>query len=114
MLNGFNRLDGSICTTYEVNLRHINADNSTQKSDRLCDTMKLCKGSINSTQRAEIELSYDRGTFYRANCYFWCTKSGDLPPGTMPDIYKNLSTTLVITIFSLNFLVKPKYVWNNE
>jgi hypothetical protein len=83
-----------------VNLRHINADDSVEKQAKLCDTMTLCQGSINSTQRAEIELTYDHGTFYKANCYFWCTESGDLPPGTMPDIDEDLTKRLVhITSF---------------
>ncbi len=30
-------------------------------------------------KHANIELEYDRGTFYRAHCFFWCTESGDLP-----------------------------------
>ena len=35
---------------------------------------------INSTQEAAVTLWYTKqNEFYQAECYFWCTETGDLP-----------------------------------
>ncbi len=49
-------------------------------------------------QQAHVELIHQRGTSYVANCYFWCTQSGELP-APPADIDLDLAEKLVHLIW---------------
>ena len=40
-------------------------------------------------------MVYERGSFYRADCFFWCTMDGELPDMNKPNLDQEIGEKLV-------------------
>ena len=65
-------------------------DNGTNiQGDEVCETNQLVTGLLDSERKAHVNLWYTHdNSFYRAVCYFWCTKDGAIPTPS-PDLVRD-------------------------
>ncbi|TRY78589.1 hypothetical protein TCAL_04995 [Tigriopus californicus] len=103
------KMEGRVCDTFGVKLTHANADESVIQHDQVCQAKMLIRGSLTTSQRAHIDLWYQKkNPNYQAVCFFWCTKDGQLPnPENDNDIDHELKGRIVQGQWKTHF-VQPQ------
>ena len=74
------KLEGSICQDYGVIVTHLSKEGIQIKNESVCQRSTLHEGTIGAGQRADITFWHGEFYFgYKSECYFWCTKNGQIP-----------------------------------
>ncbi len=83
------KLDAMVCEEYGIFVTYTTAEGFLVKNQTVCEPFVIHDGTIGVGQKAVVTLWFKRAhEHFNADCFFWCTHSGQLPnEKTLPPEY---------------------------